>query len=545
VPEDSEVARTARDVFGWEQLRPGQQEAMEALVAGRDVLAVLPTGAGKSAIYQVPGLLRRGPTIVVSPLVALQHDQHAAVERVGDGAVQVNAAVPTAERAAALHAARRADAEFVFVTPEQLADPEVLRTLRAGRPSLIAVDEAHCVSAWGHDFRPDYRQLGRAIEALGHPPVAALTATAAPPVRDDIVAALGLRDPLVIVQGLDRPNIELDVRAFADAEARRLAVIEHVFALPLPGIVYVGTRREARELADALGGDTGPRGTRVAGYHAGLAGARRRAVHEAFLGGELDVVVATSAFGMGIDKPDIRFVLHATTPDSPDAYLQELGRAGRDGEPAWALLLHHPADLALRRFLSGGLPGEDRIAMVARAVGEHPGASRAELLVATGLGRQSLGRALLLLEQVGAVRRDARGRPHGLGLDPDAAGRAGREQAERHQQVVRSRIALMRDYVSTGRCRRQFLLGAMGERLQAPCGSCDTCRAGATEVPAVAAAVAAAGPLAVAGRVTHPRWGAGVVMDLAAQTVTVLFDAVGYRTLALDVVQAKGLLEPA
>jgi RecQ family ATP-dependent DNA helicase len=540
----TDVAGIARDVFGWSELRPGQREAMEALVAGRDVIAVLPTGAGKSAIYQVPALVRRGPTIVVSPLIALQQDQHASVSAVGDGAVQVNAAVPAGEREAALDAARGADAEFVFVTPEQLADPAVLRTLAAGRPSLVAVDEAHCVSTWGHDFRPDYRQLGHAIEALGHPPVAALTATAAPPVRDDIIELLGLQDPLVVVHGLDRPNIDLDVRTFADTAAREDAVVEHVFALPRPGIVYVGTRREADGVAVALGGPAGS-APRVSAYHAGMSGSRRSSVQEAFMEGSLDAVVATNAFGMGIDKADIRWVLHATTPDSPDAYLQELGRAGRDGDPAWSILLHHPADLALRRFLSGGLPAQERLVAVALAVADAPGCSRTDLMQATGLGRQALGRALQLLEQVASILRDGRGRYHPAGPAPEEAGRAARAQAERHQQVVRSRIALMRDYVATTRCRRQFLLGAMGERLDRPCGACDTCRTGtAARVAPGLAEPAPDDPLAVAARVTHPHWGPGVVMDLAEQTVTVLFDSVGYRTLARDLVLAKGLLEP-
>jgi ATP-dependent DNA helicase RecQ len=536
----TDLTAIAWDTFGWSELRPGQPEAMDALVAGRDVLAVLPTGAGKSAIYQVPALVLAGPTIVVSPLVALQQDQQDSVRDVGEGAVQVNASVGAARRDAALDAAGDATAEFVFVTPEQLADEQVLRRLAHGQPSLIAVDEAHCVSAWGHDFRPDYLSLGRAIEALGHPPVAALTATAAPPVRDDIIAQLGLRDPLVLVRGLDRPNIELDVRTLADEAARSDAAVELVHVLPAPGIIYAGTRRGVEQLAAEVA--AGVPGVRVAVYHAGLPARRRVEVHEAFMQGDVDVVVATNAFGMGIDKADVRFVLHATTPDSPDSYLQEFGRGGRDGEAAWAVLLHRSEDLALRRFLSGGLPSEERLVLVARAVQDAPGAPRDRLLEATGLGRVGLARAVALLEQVAGIRRDRRGRAFPGRVDPAEAGSLARKQAERHQRVVRSRIEAMRQYVATNRCRRQFLLGWLGEQLAEACGSCDTCRTDPARTSEET--VRADSDIGPTSRVAHPRWGHGTVIDEDPVTVTVLFDEFGFRTLKRDLVASRGLLLP-
>jgi ATP-dependent DNA helicase RecQ len=509
---------------------------MQALLDGRDVLAVMPTGSGKSAIYQVPAVLRAGPTVVVSPLLALQHDQAQSLAATGELAVQVNGSVPRADHADALEDASTGAAEFVFVTPEQLADEQVLAALADGRPSLVAVDEAHCVSSWGHDFRPDYLQVGRAVERLGRPPVVALTATAAPPVRDDIVARLGLRDPLLVVHGLDRPTIELQVRTVRDERTRDQAIVEAMNTLPTPALVYTATRKATEHLAALL--DDGVR--RVAAYHGGLAARRRTQVQQAFMADDLDVVVATNAFGMGVDKPDVRVVLHAATPDSPDSYWQEVGRAGRDGEPAWALLLHRPEDLSLHRFLSGGLPALETLAAVATAVHEHPGSSRSAVQKRSGTGRTSLGRALALLEHVGAVRVDARGRLLPGDMAPAEAARAAREEAERYQRVIRSRLEMMREYVGTSACRRQFVLGYFGEHLAQPCGSCDTCRRGSG---AAAPSVHQPSGLRLQARVRHTQWDEGLVTGLSDGTVTVFFDSVGYRTLSLDLVTDRGLLE--
>jgi ATP-dependent DNA helicase RecQ len=334
------IRQTAREVLGFEDFRAGQEAAMQAITAGRDTLAVLPSGAGKSAVYTVAGLLLDGPVLIVSPLIALQRDQ---VERlrelgsVGDSAVLLNSTLSAVEHQAVLDGLSDGTVRFCFLAPEQLAKPEVVAAIRQAGPALFVVDEAHCVSAWGHDFRPDYLRLGGVVEQLGHPPVLALTATAAPPVRAEIVGRLEMRDPAIVVAGFDRPEIRLEVEHHADADGKRTAVLDRATELTArgTGIVYSATRRGTEDLAEGLT----DRGLRAQAYHAGLRKAEREEVQRAFMDGELDVVVATTAFGMGIDNPHVRVVVHAEPADSLDSYYQEIGRAGRDGEPATAVLV--------------------------------------------------------------------------------------------------------------------------------------------------------------------------------------------------------------
>ncbi len=258
------IRRVARDVFDWRELRPGQSEAMDHLLRGHDVLVVMPTGSGKSAVYQIPAQLLDGPTIVISPLIALQRDQMLALaERNAGGAVVVNSAQSAGSSEDSLEQVHAGKAEYVFLSPEQLAKPEIVDRLAAARPSLIAVDEAHCVSAWGHDFRPDYLRLGKVIDRLGHPPVIALTATAAPPVREDIVRALGLRDVRQVIRGFDRPNITLRVRRFSEEGAKRRALVADAAGRSGQlGLVYVATRRDAEAYAKELDA-AGLRATRL------------------------------------------------------------------------------------------------------------------------------------------------------------------------------------------------------------------------------------------------------------------------------------------
>ncbi|MEN3265645.1 RecQ family ATP-dependent DNA helicase [Pseudonocardia sp.] len=537
-----DLQRIAADTFGWPELRPEQLDAMEHVAGGHDVLAVLPTGSGKSAIYQVPALLRNGPAVVVSPLIALQRDQREGLTESGaPDAVAVNSAQRAGETRAAWDAVDAGDAEYLFLAPEQLARDEVMARLVAAGPALFVVDEAHCVSEWGHDFRPDYLRLGEVVERLGHPPVVALTATAAPPVRADIVSRLGLRDHREVLTSFDRPNLRLAGHEYADAAQRRAEVVERVVELGGVGLLYCATRKDTVAYAGALA----ERGVAAAAYHAGLRRARRDEVHEQFMNGAMDVVVATSAFGMGIDKPDVRFVLHAASPASLDAYYQEIGRGGRDGDPAVAELHHHAHDLNLQRFLTARRPKPDALRAALSALDPERPLPPKEIGAASRLSPARRTAALNLLEQAGAALADADGRFIRTGLDAAAAVDRAVTIAEQRREVVRSRIEMMRGYAETTDCRRRLLLGYFGEQVTEPCGRCDNCDAGRSTRPDPAgSAEADAAGLGSEERVQHPQFGEGMVMSTEDDRVTVLFAEHGYKTLSLAAVQENALLEP-
>jgi ATP-dependent DNA helicase RecQ len=582
---------TARRVFGWQHLRPAQLSAMKAVMKGRDVLAVMPTGAGKSAVYQVPAVLLGGPVVVVSPLIALQRDQMQSL--LGSGALRtaaINSAQRRSDNETAWASISASSVDVVFLAPEQLAKPDVTDRLAAVRPRLLVVDEAHCVSSWGHDFRPDYLRLRHARERLGNPPVLALTANAAAPVRRDIAERLGMNDPVEIVAGFDRPNIHLDVSTFQDAAAKERFVVERTAVEEKPGILYAGTRKAADSYAEQLS----DLGLSAASYHAGLSAAERRQTQDRFSAGELDVVVATSAFGMGIDKANVRFVLHASVPGSLDAYYQEIGRAGRDGAPARAILAYRPQDLGLQRFFATGAPDAGALRRVAELLrGEAAAVSATRLRAECELGATALSAVLNLLEETGAVRtgRDGSRFTGAVGADGasadddvDAVVQSALAVHATHLKLEQSRVDMMRGYSETTDCRRRFLLGYFGDSVPVPCGACDNCtgpvtkpasalrrkrswdtgrpdktaarqrrwpRAGA-RADAIGGAVRAAETVARPAtddhaylpgvRVSHGQWGRGEVMSEGNGKITILFESVGYRTLSLAVVTDKQLL---
>ncbi|GIF50651.1 ATP-dependent DNA helicase RecQ [Asanoa ferruginea] len=532
------LRRAARTLFGWKTLRPGQLDAMRAILRGRDVLAVMPTGAGKSALYQVPATQLPGPTLVVSPLLALQQDQIGGLERRGSAglkAVRISSAETPKQQEAALAALRDGRAEFLFITPEQLADPDRLAQVKALKPSLVAIDEAHCISAWGHDFRPDYLALGHVIRELGRPPVVALTATASPPVRDDIVARLGLAKPKIMVTGLDRANLFLEAANCPTEDYRWRRLLALVSTDEGPGIVYVPTRRGAEELAARLSAA----GYAAEFYHGGMAGGAREKLHVAFLADEVPIMVATSAFGMGIDKPNIRWVAHVALPDSPDSYLQEIGRAGRDGLPARTLLLWRAEDEGLQRFFTGALPAVDELRDLAAVLRAEGPLTKAALRERTGLGARKQGQLVALLEHVGGAVTRSGGKvacPRYAPSPADAADLAVAE-AERQQSLSKSRTDMMRAYAQARGCRSQPLLAYFGEQLTRVCGHCDNCSAGRGEPDN-----GAVGPFPVHSTVSHAEWGAGMVMGYEDNRMTVLFDDVGYKTLSVPVVSEQGLL---
>jgi ATP-dependent DNA helicase RecQ len=425
---------------------------------------------------------------------------------------------------------------FVLLSPEQLADDAVIDRLREAGVTLLAVDEAQCVSLWGDDFRPDYGALRERAQALGRPPIVALTATGSPPVRDDIVERLGLTESVVVARGFDRPNLRIEVARHETDAAKRAAVIEQTTALEGPGLLYVATRRDTERYAQALS----DRGLRAVGYHGALATARRREVHEAFMAGDVDVVAATSAFGMGIDKADVRFVVHADVPGSPDVYYQEIGRAGRDGEPALACLHYRPEDFALTRFFNGGLPDPDELGAVLRAVAAGDGTSRTALGRVLGVSPRTLERRLRLLEESGAIA--PRGRGYRLAADPEEGVGLAHEIAQRRQRIDASRLEMMRAIAETLGCRRQALLGYFGEQLPEPCGNCDTCSSGTAYEHDEATTDASPAAFRLHADVVHEQWGHGVVMRTEPERVTVYFDEEGYKVLSVQAVTETGAL---
>jgi ATP-dependent DNA helicase RecQ len=383
VPPPAPVARSRdpegalHELFGFEAFRPGQREAVEAVLRpdpARDVLVVMPTGSGKSLCYQLPALMRADLTLVVSPLVSLMQDQVQALERVAPGYVGlVNAQQEAAANRRAIERAAAGALRLLYVAPERFSSPGFLERIRHARIGLFVVDEAHCVSQWGHDFRPDYFRLADAARWLGARAILASTATATPQVAADIVGRLGLRDPVRVATGFDRPNLSFAVVPCANKQAVHRGIAA-ALAEPgaLPGIVYAGTRADSERLAARLGSELG---VEAIAYHAGLPRDARAAAQRRFMAGEAPVVVATNAFGMGVDKADVRTVCHESVPSSIEAYYQEAGRAGRDGRPARCLLFATGKDKGLHVFfIERSTVGDDALKAVAGRIVSAAGA---------------------------------------------------------------------------------------------------------------------------------------------------------------------------
>ncbi len=397
-----------KEIFGFDSFRPGQEEVIRTVLDGRDTLAVMPTGGGKSLCYQVPALMSEGLTVIVSPLISLMKDQiDSLLQSSVEGAATLHSGLSPEERWEVEKRMRTGEIRMLYVAPERLRSLEFVLALRKAGVGLFVVDEAHCISEWGHDFRPDYLFLPRVVRDLGNPPVLALTATATPRVRQDILRSLGMREPKVVVTSFNRPNLTYRILSARDKKDKLPLILATIRSSPPPGIIYGTTRKECEELAAGLK----RAGVNAAHYHAGLGAAERSSVQERFMTDEIDVVVATIAFGMGVDKPNVRFVIHASVPGSLPAYIQEAGRAGRDGEPSECVVLYRGADLGRRkRLVTINAAGPDEVESFFRALSRVASAGRVNLPPASlgslgGVEPDLAGVLLGGLEETGLISR--------------------------------------------------------------------------------------------------------------------------------------------
>ena len=453
---------------------------MIAILEGRDALVALPTGFGKSLIYQVPAMLLDRPTIVVSPLIALMADQERALRSHGVPVVLLHSRVRSTQRRAALEQLERGGRVIVLTTPETLESAATARAFERARPALLCVDEAHCISEWGHDFRPSYLRLGVARERLGSPPALALTATATPRVRQDIVERLRLSEPVVVITSPHRENLRLEVESVPGA-LKLGAAGRLIRALRRPGIVYCATTTTVDQLSGALERARIP----VVRYHGKMRAADRAEAQRRFMEpARRLIMVATSAFGMGIDKPNIRYVVHYQVPGSLEQYVQEAGRAGRDGRPAHCILLFDPADLEIQERLQAlGRPGVWHLARLERALAawaaEERAPTAAALALSAGVPARICDALLSDLEEAGLVERDEERRIT-VAVSPERFRTGASElvaKLTRFRHEGARRLAMVAEYAQTQECRSAYLRRYFGEEHPPPCGTCDVCRA--------------------------------------------------------------------
>jgi ATP-dependent DNA helicase RecQ len=467
------LQREAARRFGVRRFWPGQRELIEAALAGNDALGILPTGGGKSLTYQIPALFLPKAAVVVSPLLSLMQDQREKAEAARIDVAKLDSTLSASEEREAVEEIAAGANDLIYVTPERLENPEYVALLRERGVSLLVVDEAHCISQWGHDFRPAYLGLAEAARGLGRPPVLALTATATQEVVADIVRQLDMREPKVVQASVDRPNLFLEVRRTVNRAMKEQAALELLRSAEGAAIVYCATVRKVEELYRWLR----DQGEEVALYHGKLKAADREEMQRRFMSGEVRVVIATNAFGLGIDKPDIRLVAHWNFPGSVEAWYQEAGRAGRDGKPARATLLYRLEDKRIQSyFLGGKYPTRDESLAVWKAIGAGNATVKA-LAETCGLGENRVKVIVAYLVGAGAVRRRGRALVKDGELDAKDLARFLGEYEQR-QLDDRERLEAMMRFAQSPACRLRLVREYFGEERGEPCGNCDNCRSG-------------------------------------------------------------------
>ncbi|HSG09976.1 MAG TPA: ATP-dependent DNA helicase RecQ [Longimicrobiales bacterium] len=475
--------------FGYAGFRPGQEPLVRAVLSGRDALGVLPTGGGKSVCYQVPALAMGGLCVVLTPLVSLMEDQVRRAGEVGLPAAFLSAGQSSRQRRATLQQARAGALNILFVAPERLGTPGFLDALREARVRLLAVDEAHCISEWGHDFRPAYREIGRVRDAV-EAPVLALTATATPRVRRDVEESLALRNPLRVVRSFDRPNLAWAVLAGGNLVARCRAVHRLLRRVAGVAVVYAPTRRAVEDVRDLLASF----GVRAEAYHAGLTPAERSSVQSTFMDDGCRVVVATNAFGMGIDKASVRLVAHIQLPGTLESYYQEAGRAGRDGATAWCVAFRGPGDgLLAQGFVDRSHPPGWVLRRLHRRLKRLSGPGGDARLRAADIrslsgplgGVEESLQGIAALARAGAVRVLEGSLEEEQGTEPGSEGsqflrvgvrnRLDLASALRLRRAALDKLRAVRRYAEARTCRRREILAYFGERARHGCGACDSC----------------------------------------------------------------------